>query len=106
MCLGTGRGISSKITDNTLGSIYPLKFSTVEDARRTRMLLSTKIFNLAEAGLRLEIVEDHNKFETYCDESAQMLYRFDGLQRVVTSVHGEIVHLILSLLYLETNLFY
>lgn len=70
------------------------------------MLLSTKIFNLAEAGLRLEIVEDHNKFETYCDESAQMLYRFDGLQRVVTSVHGEIVHLISSLLYLETNLFY
>jgi hypothetical protein len=87
VCLGTGRGISSKITDNTLGTIYPLKFSTVEDARRTRMLLSTKIFNLAEAGLRLEIVEDHNKFETYCDESAQMLYRFDGLQRVVTSVH-------------------
>jgi hypothetical protein len=56
------------------------------------MLLSTKIFNLAEAGLRLEIVEDHNKFETYCDESAQMLYRFDGLQRVVTSVHGDIIH--------------
>jgi len=56
------------------------------------MLLSTKIFNLAEAGLRLEFSEDHDKFETYCDESAQMLYRFDGLQRVVTSVHGDIIH--------------
>ena len=56
------------------------------------MLLSTKIFNLAEAGLRLEIVEDLDKFETYCDESAQMLYRFDGLQRVVTSVHGDLIH--------------
>ncbi|KAH8999076.1 hypothetical protein EDB92DRAFT_922497 [Lactarius akahatsu] len=87
VCLGTGRGISSKITDNMLGSIYPLKFSTLEDARRTRMLISTKIFNLAEAGLRMEISEDHDNFETYCDESAQMLYRFDGLQRVVTSVH-------------------
>ncbi|KAH9006782.1 hypothetical protein EDB86DRAFT_2868239 [Lactarius hatsudake] len=71
VCLGTGRGISSKITDNMLG-----------------MLISTKIFNLAEAGLRLEISEDHDNFETYCDESAQMLYRFDGLQRVVTSVHA------------------
>ncbi len=56
------------------------------------MLLSTKIFNLAEAGLRLEISEDHDKFETYCDESAQMLYRFDGLQRVVTSVHGDLIY--------------
>lgn len=87
VCIGTGRGVSSKITDDTLGSIYPLNFSTLEDARRTRMRLSTKIFGLAEAGLRLEISEDHDTFETYCDESAQMLHRFDCLQRVVTSVH-------------------
>ncbi|KAI0307132.1 hypothetical protein B0F90DRAFT_1685399, partial [Multifurca ochricompacta] len=87
VCIGTGRGISSKITDYTLSSLSPLNFSTLPNARRTRLLLSTKIFNLAESGLRLEISEDHNKFESYCDESAELLYRFDGLQRVITSVH-------------------
>lgn len=68
------------------------------------MLLSTKIFDLTEAGLRLEISEDL-EFETYCDESAQMLYQFDGLQRVITSVHGDII-CFWSICHLETNLFH
>ncbi|KAI0254725.1 hypothetical protein BJV78DRAFT_872379 [Lactifluus subvellereus] len=87
VCIGTGRGISSKTPDFTLRSLAPLNFSTLANARRTRMLLSTRIFGLTEAALRLEMSEDHRKFESFCDESAEMLYRFDGMQRVITSVH-------------------
>jgi hypothetical protein len=53
------------------------------------MLLSGMIFSLTETGLRLEIPEDNNKFESFCDESSEILWRFDGIQRVVTSVHGD-----------------
>jgi hypothetical protein len=53
------------------------------------MLLSTRIFDLTETALRLEMSGDHSKFESFCEESAEMLSRFDGIQRVVTSVHGD-----------------
>jgi len=52
------------------------------------MLLANMIFDLTETGLRLEIPEDHNKFEIFCDESAEIVWRLDGIQRVITSVHG------------------
>lgn len=87
VCIGTGRGISSKTTAAGLRSLSPLNFSTLEDARRTRMLLAKVIFDLTETGLRLEILDDHNKFETFCDESAEILWRLDGIQRLITSVH-------------------
>lgn len=47
------------------------------------------MFDLTETGLRLEMSEDHNKLELFCDESAEILWRLDGIQRVVTSVHGD-----------------
>ena len=53
------------------------------------MLLTGMMFDLTETGLRLEIPEDHNEFESFCDESAEILWRFDGIQRVITSVHGD-----------------
>lgn len=53
------------------------------------MLLATIMFDLTETGLRLEMSEDHNKLELFCDESAEILWRLDGIQRVVTSVHGD-----------------
>ena len=53
------------------------------------MLLSTRIFDLTETALRLEMSEDHSKFESFCDESAEMLFRFDGMQMLITSVHGD-----------------
>jgi hypothetical protein len=48
------------------------------------------IFDLTEKGLGLEMSEDHDKFEAFCNELAEVLWRFDGLQRVVTSVHGNL----------------
>ncbi len=95
VCIGTGRGISSKNTVCSLRSLSPLNFSTLEDARRTRMLLANMVFDLTETGLRLEIPEDHGKFETFCDESADILWRFDGIQRVITPVHGNCDHYLL-----------
>ncbi len=92
VCIGTGRGISSKSTTCKLRSLSPLSFSTLADARRARMLLATMIFDLTETGLRLEISEDHGKFETFCNEISEVLWRFDGLQRVITSVHGNFNH--------------
>jgi len=87
VCIGTGRGISSKSMGCKLRSLSPLNFSTQEDARRTRMLLAAMIFDLTESGLRLELSEDHGKFEEFCNELAETLWRFDGLQRVISSVH-------------------
>ncbi|KAI9513363.1 hypothetical protein F5148DRAFT_972145 [Russula earlei] len=87
VCIGTGRGVSSKATSGRLVSLSPLNLSTLADARRTRMSLASMIFDLTESALRLEMTEDHNKFETFCDESAEILWRFDGLQRVITSIH-------------------
>jgi hypothetical protein len=52
------------------------------------MLLAAMIFDLTETGLRLELSEDHGKFESFCNELAEVLWRFDGLQRVISSVHG------------------
>jgi len=49
--------------------------------------LTAMIFDLTETGLRLEMSEDHDKFEKFCDESAEKLWRFDGIQRIITSVH-------------------
>ena len=54
------------------------------------------MFDLTETGLRLEIPEDHNKFESFCDASSEILWRFDGLQRVITSVHGDSNHFVVS----------
>lgn len=88
MCIGTGRGVSSKIAAHALRLLSPLNFSTLEDARKTRMLLANMIFDLTETGLRLEIPEDDNKFETFCDESAEIVWRLDGLQRIITSAPG------------------
>jgi len=87
VCIGTGRGISSKSTAGNLRSLSPLNFSTLADTRKTRMTLAAMIFDLTESGLRLEMSEDHSKFEAFCNELAEVLWRFDGLQRVVTSVH-------------------
>jgi hypothetical protein len=101
VCIGTGRGVSSKTMACRLWSLTPLKFSTLEDARRTRVLLTAMIFDLTESGLRLEMSEDHNKFEKFCDESAEKLWRFDGIQRVITSVHGNSNH---SMLYRHSYL--
>ena len=50
------------------------------------------IFDLTETGLRLELSEDHGKFEEFCNELAEVLWRFDGLQRVISSVHGNSNH--------------
>ncbi|KAI0268225.1 hypothetical protein BC834DRAFT_868467 [Gloeopeniophorella convolvens] len=86
VCIGTGRGISSKVSDLPPNALSPLNFTTVANARKTRMYLCSRIFDLTEVGLRLEMSEDHNKFEAYCDESAEILYRFEGLQRIVSSV--------------------
>jgi len=87
VCIGTGRGVSSKPTCCKLRSISPLNFSTLADARRTRMSLTSMIFDLTESGLRLEMSDEHNKFELFCDESAEILWRFDGFQRVITPIH-------------------
>jgi len=89
VCIGTGRGISSKSLGCKLRSLSPLNFSTPSDARRTRMLLAAMTFDLTETGLRLELSEDHGKFEEFCNELAEVLWRFDGLQRVISSVHGK-----------------
>jgi hypothetical protein len=78
------------MTACAMRSLSPLNFSTLEDARRTRMLLAKVAFDLTETGLRLEILEDHNRFETFCDESAEILWRLDGIQRLITSVHGKL----------------
>lgn len=53
------------------------------------MLLAAMTFDLTETGLRLELSEDHGKFEEFCNELAEVLWRFDGLQRVISSVHGK-----------------
>ena len=59
------------------------------------MLLTSVIFDLTETGLRLEVPEDNNKFELFCDESAEILWRFDGIQGIISSVHGDSIHLML-----------
>ena len=59
------------------------------------MLLTSVIFDLTETGLRLEVPEDNNKFELFCDESAEVLWRFDGIQGIISSVHGDSNHLML-----------
>ena len=56
------------------------------------MLLAAMTFDLTETGLRLELSEDHGKFEEFCNELAEVLWRFDGLQRVISSVHGNSNH--------------
>jgi hypothetical protein len=90
VCIGTGRGISSKSQAGKLRALSPLNFSTLPDARKTRTTLAAMIFDLTEKGLGLEMSEDHDKFEAFCNDLAEVLWRFDGLQRVVTSVHGNL----------------
>ncbi|KAI0068692.1 hypothetical protein BV25DRAFT_1817603 [Artomyces pyxidatus] len=83
VCLGTGRAVSSKTVEVNLKILGLYDYSTLEGARKTRLLLTSRLYDLTEQGLALQMSDDITLYDNYYDEVAEILYRFDGLHRVV-----------------------
>ncbi|KAI0316112.1 hypothetical protein OF83DRAFT_1128488 [Amylostereum chailletii] len=84
-CLGTGRSVSSKTTDIEFSCLESLT-DTLDSARRARLLLMNRLYDLAECGLRLEMTNVPDHFDSFYEDVTELLFRFDGTHRLVAAL--------------------
>ncbi|TFY72967.1 hypothetical protein EVG20_g1 [Dentipellis fragilis] len=82
VCVGTGRLPSSQLSDLDVRLNRPLSTTSLESARVCRLIVNARIFYITEAGLRLKLQGGANRTEIFYSEVDEVLWRFDGIQRI------------------------
>ncbi|KAI0053600.1 hypothetical protein FA95DRAFT_1579274 [Auriscalpium vulgare] len=82
-CIGTGRDVSSRVLDFDIKRIGLMSYSTLHGARKTRMAICARLFDLTERGLHLYMSDDAAEYDNYYEDIGEVLYRFDGLLRLI-----------------------
>ena len=86
-CLGTGRSISTKSIDFAFSCLETLT-DTLDSVRRARLLITGRLYDIAECGIRLEMTDDPDTFDTFYEHVVELLFHFDGAHRVVVALPG------------------
>jgi hypothetical protein len=87
-CTGTGRPLTATSVIELDMKRYGAITDTLEGVRRTRLLMNARLFELADRGMRLEMPEDQDAYDPFYEAIAELLSRFDVLQRIVVGLPG------------------
>ncbi|KZV76063.1 hypothetical protein PENSPDRAFT_646607 [Peniophora sp. CONT] len=81
-CIGTGRPLTAALAEDIDMKRFGTLSDTLENVRRTRMLVTNRIFQLADKGLKFDMPDNPDEYDAFYDDLTELSMRFEILDRI------------------------